>query len=671
MQHKGRPRRYDPDYPLLGETLGLWKLIEGVGRGGMGEVYAAEYDYLHLLTLRYKPEERGVIRRELERLPREEQARLASEMLGTPLPADARFAIKVCSARKGTAGHRRFLQEAELARRLGDHPYIVSVHAINSGESADPHGGREALSSTSTAVADLALETGKYKDVAFMVMDLAVRDYRHDALSLEEAVHVVRCIATALDHAHQYGVVHRDLKPENILGCVRHPLLTDFGIAKELDQSLGLTRTGQIIGTLDYMSPEQATDAKNVDHLSDIYSLGVVLYEFATKGSLPYIHLAEREACLAAIRNDRTEPRWPRNHVAEFPVGLERIVLKAMAKRKRERYQEMSEFIGDLDRFTRGERIGAWGRMPPRRWLRHQHQVHPRMVWLLAATVILVAGIWASFALRSFFDPRGGELRDRLDYLQDVVEHIAVERRRDSHAAQQLSSEDSQFLERLSDDVESYGADYPAEAARFEKLKRQLHRNRYLFARFTGSPEVDSGFAKQQLALAGNVESQNWNSIASGLLMIEDTPLTLGPYTGHGIKIFIWVQFANHLDFNLTVTEHDTLSANRTGFVTIEAENGRHELQLRHRPFAGGPEVLARSPVWPRRDLRLWLEVYPDRIDATWPNPDSRAATPYFGAEWPRDALQLGEADAIPIDVELLLPKGAILKQIEIFSAIR
>jgi serine/threonine protein kinase len=100
-------------------------------------------------------------------------------------------------------------------------------------------------------------------------------------------VHVVRCIATALDHAHHNGVVHRDLKPENILGTVRHPLLTDFGIAKELDHSLGLTRTGQVIGTLDYMSPEQATDAKTVDHRSDIYSLGVVLYEFATQGGLP------------------------------------------------------------------------------------------------------------------------------------------------------------------------------------------------------------------------------------------------------------------------------------------------------------------------------------------------------------------------------------------------
>ena len=111
----------------------------------------------------------------------------------------------------------------------------------------------------------------------------------------------MRCIASALDYAHQCGVIHRDLKPENILGDVHNPQLTDFGIAKEIDHSLGLTRTGQIIGTLDYMSPEQATDAKNVDQSSDIYSLGVVLYEFATGGHLPYIHLAERETLLGGF----------------------------------------------------------------------------------------------------------------------------------------------------------------------------------------------------------------------------------------------------------------------------------------------------------------------------------------------------------------------------------
>lgn len=318
----------------------------------MGEVYEAEYDFENLLAGRFSGERRERVQAELRQLSRSQLSKLAGETLGTPLPPEARFAIKVCNARSGTAGHRRFLQEAALATRLGDHPYIVSVHAINGG--VDETGGMARR---------LELDRGRYRDVAFMVMDLATPRYDISRLSIGEAVHMVRCIASALDHAHAKGVVHRDLKPENILGSVAHPMLTDFGIAKEVDHEEGLTRTGQIIGTLDYMSPEQATDAKRVDHRSDIYSLGVVLYEFATRGRLPWAHKADRDSCLAAIRSPDEDPRWPREHLPDFPIALERIILKATAHRPEDRYQAMPELIADLDRFSRGEWLAFWGRV--------------------------------------------------------------------------------------------------------------------------------------------------------------------------------------------------------------------------------------------------------------------------------------------------------------------
>ncbi|MEK7412009.1 MAG: serine/threonine-protein kinase, partial [Planctomycetota bacterium] len=366
----------DNEYPLVGETLGMWRLVAGLGKGGMGEVYAAEYDYAHLLTMKLGGTQREMIQREIRQLPRDQQARIAASYLGTNVPPDAQFAIKVCNARVGTSGHKRFLQEAEVAQKLGDHPYIVTVHSVNTGN--DDLG----------IVNRLELDAGRHRNTAYMVMDMATRDYKHDRLSIPQTVHIVRCIANALDHAHAKGVVHRDLKPENILGTVEHPLLTDFGIAKDSDHSEGLTRTGQIIGTLDYMSPEQATDAKRVDHRSDIYSLGVVLYEMSTQGQLPYAHKQDRESCLSAIRSERVEPRWPREHVASYPIGLERIVLKAMAHRMSERYQSMAEFVADLDRFSRGEWMSFWGRIRVSSWIRFCLRAFPKAVWASIALFV-------------------------------------------------------------------------------------------------------------------------------------------------------------------------------------------------------------------------------------------------------------------------------------------
>ncbi len=651
---------FDADYPLQGETLGLWKLIRGVGRGGMGEVYAAEYNFIHLLTLRYKPEERGVIRRELERLPRSEQSRLASEMLGTPLPADSRFAIKVCSARRGTAGHRRFLQEAELARRLGDHPYIVTVHAINSGDAGDTEERTESRGTTS--VASLALETGKYKDVAFMVMDLAACDYDHRRLTIDESVHIVRCIATALDHAHQHGVIHRDLKPENILGTIQHPLLTDFGIAKELDQSLGLTRTGQIIGTLDYMSPEQATDAKSVSHLSDVYSLGVVLYECATNGRLPYVHVAEREACLAAIRSLGTEPKWPRDHMPDFPLSLERIILKAMAKNPRERYQEMSEFIGDLDRFARGDHLLPWGRVAPQRWLRHQRQSHPKSTYAVLTALVLVLVLWAGLAMRPLFDSTGRDLRERLRTLRQDVERIETERG-SSHRVQQFSPEQRESLHELLRDVEASSDRYPREYARIAQLHERKLRARYLSALFVGDRDHQASFAKEQLEWAGRVSSPGWNAISDGLQISSSTELSLGPYHGRGIKAMLWLTFGNDLDFHIRLRQQGE-AASQVAFVS-QASAAERSLSLQ--VSESSARVL--RPLRAQDEIKLWLEIYPGHIEAWYSDPGDRRHSLGGRWEWPAGhGLRLDGAGAVPMAVDLLLPRGAILKQIEVFS---
>ncbi|TVR44420.1 MAG: hypothetical protein EA402_07020 [Planctomycetota bacterium] len=621
-------RRADgSDYPLTGETLGLWRLVKGIGRGGMGEVYEAEYDYLHVLTLSYAADERPRLRRELHELSREEQARLASEMIGSPLPPDARFAVKVCSARAGTAGHRRFIQEAELAKRLGDHPYVVTVHAIHAG-----------LDGSST----LPIDGGKHRDVPFMVMDLARREYDHNKLSIPQAVQVIRAIATALDHSHKHGVVHRDLKPENFLGSVDHPLLTDFGIAKEIDHTLGLTRTGQIIGTLDYMSPEQATDAKSVDLRSDIYSLGVVLYEFATGGQLPYVHLAEREACLAAIRSPSNSGKWPRDHAADFPRSLERIILKATAHRPEDRYQSMSELILDLDKFMRGEWISPFGRIRLRRYLLFLRERHPRVVYGIPVALGLVLAAWIAFNLPAWLDTKRREFDERLHRLQTTVE--AIERR--DPGQQQLPPEQRTSLARMQTELSSLASDrYRQHQQRLDELMSRLRRSRYLSVDLT-SPRA-AAHDQEQLRWAGRVgDSPDWTLSEQGLLILGNSVLTFEGY-GQGLA-YVYLSVLNADGLRLTITESSD-QRHRT-VLAVNGPESTLSLQQDEQP----PQILWRGRSAQSRELAIGLEVSEQGIRAWLPQMHIPTRDP---------ALRTGA----PAQVVLNLPQGAVLRHLQIW----
>ena len=617
---------------MVNETLGLWRLVKGIGRGGMGEVYAAEYDYLHLLTLRYPPEERGLIKAELAELPRHEQARLAGEMLGTQLPADAEFAIKICSAREGTAGYRRFLQEAELAQRLGVHPHIVTVHAINGVEGASGGTGK---------YDHLQLDTGKHRNLAYMVMDLAACDYEHNKLKIPEAVHVVRCIATALDHAHRCGIVHRDLKPENLLGSIQHPLLTDFGIAKELDQSLGLTRTGQIIGTLDYMSPEQATDAKNVDHRSDIYSLGVVLYEMTTKGQLPYIHLAKREAALAAIRSEKSEPKWPRQHLPEYPRGLEYIVLKAMAHRQEERYQQMSELLSDLDRWQRGEWINPIGHLTLRRYWRYLVNRHPKALLAVGATVAVIGAIWLLLVLKESFDTVRRSLDDSLASFETAVVNV------ENGLEQQLDSSD--LIEDLQRDFNQHGEAYPELTSKWHSLLDRLNRSRWLRGTFSAEVkgEVQAHEGQRQLRLATQ-QQLDVTATLDGLRFLRQHDLTFAHGYGSGtVYCNILIDLPDG-PFGWTIT--DEAKRHQT---VLRYEAGR--LTLAHIKDERPPEYLFSEPMGRPIKLDAAIEVSDQGLIFYLPKMRGlqRIETPM---------LRQGS----PASISATIPAGAVLKYIEI-----
>ncbi|MFC2166371.1 protein kinase [Acidobacteriota bacterium] len=172
---------------------------------------------------------------------------------------------------------------------------------------------------------------------------------RAGQISVGKALNLTQQILEGLDEAHRMGVVHRDLKPQNIMVDMDgNAKITDFGIARST-KTKGMTGPGIIIGTPEYMSPEQV-EGKQVDNRSDLYSLGIVLYELVT-GKLPF----EGDTPLSvAVKHKIEEPRAPQDINAQIPRDLNRVILKCMAKDKKERYQSADELLSDLKKIEKG-----------------------------------------------------------------------------------------------------------------------------------------------------------------------------------------------------------------------------------------------------------------------------------------------------------------------------
>lgn len=186
------------------------------------------------------------------------------------------------------------------------------------------------------------------------VEGITLKEYieQQGRVKIREALYFVMQILRALQHAHDKGIVHRDIKPQNIMLISNGTLkVTDFGIAT-FSRDETKTMTGTAIGSVHYISPEQAkgsvTDAK-----SDIYSVGVVLYEMLT-GSLPF---QSENAVSVALMQLQQEPKRPRELNPDIPIGLEQIVMKAMQKNTADRYQSAAEMLVDLGEFSRNPNI--------------------------------------------------------------------------------------------------------------------------------------------------------------------------------------------------------------------------------------------------------------------------------------------------------------------------
>jgi serine/threonine protein kinase len=271
---------------------------------------------------------------------------------------------------------QRFLREARSAAQL-KHPAIVALY-----------------------------ETGQTEDgVWFLVceyIDGSTLEERlkGGALAPHQAAATSIELADALQYAHEHGLVHRDVKPSNIIIDRQQRVhVMDFGLAKRDTGDLTMTSDGRVLGTPAYMSPEQAAGSSHqVDARSDIYSLGVVLYEMLT-GERPF-HGNRRLLQLQVLEDD---PRPPHHVKPDVARDLETICLKAMNKAPARRYQSARDMAADLRRYEHGQPILARPTGPVERTLRWCRR-YPLAVIVLAAVVLgSVAGLWYLSSLSEYF----------------------------------------------------------------------------------------------------------------------------------------------------------------------------------------------------------------------------------------------------------------------------
>jgi serine/threonine protein kinase len=293
--------RYEEAMPALPARFGPYDVIRLIGSGGMGTVYEGRHRVL-----------------------------------------DRRAAIKVLHPHltKSPRAVTRFISEGRAVARIR-HAGVVDV-----------------------------VDVGDEGGLPFLVMellegeDLAQRLKRVGRLSPGEAVATLLQVLEGLAAAHEAKVIHRDLKPSNVILAPDGAKLVDFGISRVLDEAAGLTATAATLGTAHYMAPEQAESPRDADERSDLYSVGVMLYECLT-GERPF----QGESMLEVLKNvAQATPKRPREIVPSIPEALERTVMRAMARRPADRFASARELARALEG------------LPPR-----------RRSWLFPAVAIIVA----------------------------------------------------------------------------------------------------------------------------------------------------------------------------------------------------------------------------------------------------------------------------------------
>jgi serine/threonine-protein kinase len=327
-----------------------YDLLEVIGRGGMGVVYRARHRSLGKVV-----------------------------------------ALKLLAG-GGAADVARFVHEARALAELS-HPNIMPVHDVGQSEGTwfftmdlAEGGTLASLVRAASGERDLSSRRGGRRD-----------RLRGTLVPLERALALLEKVARAVAYAHERGIIHRDLKPSNVL--LREdgePLVADFGLARRVETPLGITHTGEVVGTLAYMAPEQAAGEGRVDERADVYALGGILHELLT--GAPPLEMTGIPA-QDLIRALTSEPESPRRRIPSLPVEVETILMRALAREPSRRYPSARALAEDIRRYRDGEPILARPPSLAARLLRlARRRKVPLAIGALALTAAAALGVAAHLA---------------------------------------------------------------------------------------------------------------------------------------------------------------------------------------------------------------------------------------------------------------------------------